>query len=226
MKKYIHQIWTLLLLQVLFFLVYSIASVSIPYLTKVLFDYDFSAGPGGLVRLGAMYLGLIAVLYGAQYLSQMFSWKADRRVSVPPQVRPRQRAVPAQLRRFQRKIRRRLPLDFDQRHRRIAAKLARTGHGHHQLLPDARRVCGRAVCVCRFPHRRRHPCRLAADRLSAEGHGEGTLPPPPARTGAARAVHHQGEGSAGRLSLRQPPHPPGLRARARGGAGPPAGGGL
>ena len=55
MKKYIHQIWTLLLLQVLFFLVYSIASVSIPYLTKVLFDYDFSAGPGGLVRLGAMY---------------------------------------------------------------------------------------------------------------------------------------------------------------------------
>ena len=79
MKKYIQKIWKLLALQVLFFLLYSIASASIPYLTKILFDYDFSAGPGGLVWLGALYLVLIAVLYGAQYLSQLFSWKADRR---------------------------------------------------------------------------------------------------------------------------------------------------
>ena len=79
MKKYIKKIWKLLLLQVLFFLFYSIASASIPYLTRILFDYDFSAGPGGLVWLGVAYLGLIAVLNGAQYLSQVFSWKADRR---------------------------------------------------------------------------------------------------------------------------------------------------
>lgn len=79
MKKYIQKIWKLLALQVLFFLLYSIASASTPYLTKILFDYDFSAGPGGLVWLGALYLVLIAVLYGAQYLSQLFSWKADRR---------------------------------------------------------------------------------------------------------------------------------------------------
>ena len=70
MKRYILKLKYILAFQVLTALLSIVGIASMPYVVKLLFDYDFSKGIGGAIRIVFLYLLSIAVGMFFEYCSQ------------------------------------------------------------------------------------------------------------------------------------------------------------
>jgi len=75
LKKYIYKVKNYIVLQVLFYLIYTIAIAIVPYLRKVLFDNAMSKGMNFIAFLVLSYVGVIAVSEIAVFLSEKYVWK-------------------------------------------------------------------------------------------------------------------------------------------------------
>ena len=79
MKRYILKLKYILAFQVLTALLSIVGIASMPYVVKLLFDYDFSKGIGGAIRIVFLYLLSIAVGMFFEYCSQRTGWKYQQR---------------------------------------------------------------------------------------------------------------------------------------------------
>lgn len=61
---------------------YIAAIAGIPYILKLLIDYDFSKGSKGIIIFILMYLGAAIGGMGFQYISQLYSWKINRKFNL------------------------------------------------------------------------------------------------------------------------------------------------
>jgi len=78
MKKYVYNVKGLLIIQVVFATLSGLLQVLFPYLTLLLFDYDFSQGFEGILLIVGAYGVTIAVSVVSGYFCQVFSWKLGR----------------------------------------------------------------------------------------------------------------------------------------------------
>lgn len=82
MKKYILKLKNTIFIKVISDSIYVIAIAGIPYIIKMLFDYDFSRGSSGVIKLILLYLLAIAVGMFFQYISQLHAWKLERKFNL------------------------------------------------------------------------------------------------------------------------------------------------
>ena len=61
MKKYLFRLKYIIAFQVITALISIVGIASMPYVVKLLFDYDFSKGAGGMIWIIFLYLLSIAV---------------------------------------------------------------------------------------------------------------------------------------------------------------------
>ncbi|WP_373899086.1 ATP-binding cassette domain-containing protein [Haloimpatiens sp. FM7315] len=82
MKRYISKLKLIIFIKVLTDSLYVIAIASIPYIIKMLIDYDFSKGSKGVVIFILMYLLAASTGMGFQYISQLYGWKLQRKFNL------------------------------------------------------------------------------------------------------------------------------------------------
>ena len=79
MKKYLFRLKYIIAFQVITALISIVGIASMPYVVKLLFDYDFSKGAGGMIWIIFLYLLSIAVGMFFEYCSQRTVWKFRQR---------------------------------------------------------------------------------------------------------------------------------------------------
>lgn len=79
MKTYVFKLKYVILTKILAALISIIGLASMPYILKLLFDYDFSTGAKGIVFLIFAYAGAIVVGMLFEYVSQSHAWKLEQR---------------------------------------------------------------------------------------------------------------------------------------------------
>lgn len=79
MKKYLFRLKYIIAFQVITALISIVGIASMPYVVKLLFDYDFSKGAGGMIWIIFLYLLSIAVEMFFEYCSQRTVWKFRQR---------------------------------------------------------------------------------------------------------------------------------------------------
>jgi ABC-type multidrug transport system fused ATPase/permease subunit len=82
MKTYIRKIKRVLLIQILFSALYILTIAFIPYINKLLFDYNFNNGINGIILLGVAFSSLIILGALFRYISQKYEWKKDKELSI------------------------------------------------------------------------------------------------------------------------------------------------
>lgn len=82
MKKYIYKLKFIIFIKILTDSLYTVAIAAIPYIIKLLIDYDFSKGSKGVITFILMYLFAATVGMGFQYISQFYSWKLERKFNL------------------------------------------------------------------------------------------------------------------------------------------------
>ena len=75
MVHYIAKLKKPITLEILFYLIYTVAVATIPYLSKLLFDYDLGRGWTGILWILLGYAGCCVVAAVAQNCSQVEGWK-------------------------------------------------------------------------------------------------------------------------------------------------------
>lgn len=75
MFHYIAKLKKPITLEILFYLIYTVAVATIPYLSKLLFDYDLGRGWTGILWILLGYAGCCVVAAVAQNCSQVEGWK-------------------------------------------------------------------------------------------------------------------------------------------------------
>lgn len=82
MKHYIFKLKYTILIKILAALISIIGLASMPYILKLLFDYDFSKGVPGIVVLILTYACAIFVGMLFEYISQRHAWKLEQRFNL------------------------------------------------------------------------------------------------------------------------------------------------
>ncbi|MDF2821022.1 MAG: hypothetical protein K0R15_1463 [Clostridiales bacterium] len=82
MKTYIRKIKGVLLIQILFSSLYILTIALLPYINKLLFDYNFNNGINGIILLGVAFSSLIILGALFRYISQKYEWKKDKELSI------------------------------------------------------------------------------------------------------------------------------------------------
>ncbi|GCD12359.1 hypothetical protein [Clostridium tagluense] len=82
MKKYLNKTKSIILIQILTDAIYIAAIASIPYIIKLLIDYDYSKGSKGIVIFILMYLFVVVVGMLFQYISQLYCWKFRKNFNI------------------------------------------------------------------------------------------------------------------------------------------------
>lgn len=77
MKKYFKNVKNEIIGRLFFHLIYIVAIAGLPYVIKMMLDSDYSQGITDVVSLIVLFIMLIIIGMGAQYLSQRISWKLD-----------------------------------------------------------------------------------------------------------------------------------------------------
>lgn len=78
MKKYFYKIKHIIIIKALAATISILGIAAIPYITKMLIDYDFSKGSKGVVIFILMYLLTTVVGMAFEYISQLHAWKLER----------------------------------------------------------------------------------------------------------------------------------------------------
>lgn len=79
MIKYLLKLKYIIVFQVFTALLSIVGIASMPYVVKLLFDYDFSKGAGGMIWIVFLYLLSIALGMFFEYCSQRSVWKFRQR---------------------------------------------------------------------------------------------------------------------------------------------------
>lgn len=58
--------------------IYIVAIAGMPFITKSLFDYDFSEGVSGVILIIVAYLVIAMIGMLAQYGTQVYGWRIER----------------------------------------------------------------------------------------------------------------------------------------------------
>lgn len=82
MKHYIYKLKYIIITKILAALISIIGLASMPYILKLLFDYDFSKGIKGIVLLILAYACAIFVGMLFEYISQRHAWKLVQRFNI------------------------------------------------------------------------------------------------------------------------------------------------
>ncbi len=82
MSYYILKIWKSITIKIVSAFISIIGIASMPYITKMLFDYDFANGWKGVAGIVALYLGAILVGMSFEYLSQRHAWKLQKEFDI------------------------------------------------------------------------------------------------------------------------------------------------
>ncbi|WP_152396626.1 ATP-binding cassette domain-containing protein [Paenibacillus guangzhouensis] len=82
MKHYIFKLKYIILIKIVAALISIIGIASMPYILKLLFDYDFSKGITGIVVLILTYACAIVVGMLFEYISQRHAWKLEQRFNL------------------------------------------------------------------------------------------------------------------------------------------------
>lgn len=77
MKKYFLKVKNEIVGRLFFHLIYIVVIAGLPYVIKMMLDSDYSQGITDVVSLIILFIMLIFIGMGAQYLSQRISWKLD-----------------------------------------------------------------------------------------------------------------------------------------------------
>lgn len=78
MKKYFYKLRLIIAIKVLSATISTVAIAAIPYITKLLIDYDFSKGSKGIISFILMYLSVVIIGLTFEYISQFHAWKLAR----------------------------------------------------------------------------------------------------------------------------------------------------
>ncbi len=74
MLKYFWKLKTPILIKIISASISIIGIASMPYVLKLLLDYDYSQGAGGVIRIVLLYILAIAVGMMFEYISQRHAW--------------------------------------------------------------------------------------------------------------------------------------------------------
>lgn len=77
MKKYIYKMKLEITIKILSGSISIACLAAIPYITKLLIDYDFSKSKNGIILFIAMYVLAVIGNLGFEYISQLYSWKLE-----------------------------------------------------------------------------------------------------------------------------------------------------
>ncbi len=77
MKHYVLKMWKTITIKIVTAFISIIGIAAMPYITKMLFDYDFSKGAKGAAIIVMLYIAAIAVGMIFEYISQRHAWKID-----------------------------------------------------------------------------------------------------------------------------------------------------
>ncbi|WP_058303140.1 ATP-binding cassette domain-containing protein [Gorillibacterium timonense] len=82
MKKYVLKIKYIIVIKIVAALISIIGLASMPYILKLLFDYDFSKGKRGIVYLVLAYAFAMFIGMLFEYISQRHAWKLEQRFNI------------------------------------------------------------------------------------------------------------------------------------------------
>lgn len=82
MRHYIFVIRKTIIIKIVTAFISIIGIAAMPYITKMLFDYDFSRGWKGVVLIVVLYVVAIADGMFFEYISQRYSWKLEKEFNV------------------------------------------------------------------------------------------------------------------------------------------------
>lgn len=77
MKHYVLKMWKTITIKIVTAFISIIGIAAMPYITKMLFDYDFSKGAKGAIFIVMLYILAIAVGMIFEYISQRHGWKMN-----------------------------------------------------------------------------------------------------------------------------------------------------
>ncbi len=77
MKKYFYKIKNVIIIKILAATLSIAGIAAIPYITKMLIDYDFSKGSKGVIIFILMYMLAATVGMVFEYISQLHAWKLE-----------------------------------------------------------------------------------------------------------------------------------------------------
>ena len=77
MQHYVLKMWKTITIKIVTAFISIIGIAAMPYITKMLFDYDFSKGAKGAIAIVILYIAAIAVGMFFEYISQRHAWKID-----------------------------------------------------------------------------------------------------------------------------------------------------
>lgn len=82
MKKYFYKIKNVIIIKILAATISIAGIAAIPYITKMLIDYDFSKGSKGVIIFILMYMLAATVGMVFEYISQFHAWKLERKFNL------------------------------------------------------------------------------------------------------------------------------------------------
>ncbi len=82
MKRYFAKLKVTIFIKIITAFISIIGVAAMPYITKLLFDYDFSRGMGGAMIIVMLYLVAIAVGMIFEYISQRHTWKLRKEAGI------------------------------------------------------------------------------------------------------------------------------------------------
>ncbi len=82
MKYYVLKIWKTIAIKIITAFISIIGIAAMPYITKMLFDYDFSKGIKGAAFIVLLYILAIAVGMIFEYISQRHAWKIEKEFNI------------------------------------------------------------------------------------------------------------------------------------------------
>ena len=82
MNRYILKLWKTIAIKITAAFISIIGIASMPYITKMLFDYDFSKGWRGTALIVSLYFVAIAVGMSFEYISQRHAWKLQKEFDI------------------------------------------------------------------------------------------------------------------------------------------------
>lgn len=82
MRHYMLKLWKTIAIKIATAFISIIGIASMPYITKMLFDYDFSKGWRGAALIVSLYFVAIAVGMSFEYISQRHAWKLQKEFDI------------------------------------------------------------------------------------------------------------------------------------------------
>lgn len=82
MKRYFYKVKNIITIKVLTASISIVGIAAIPYITKMLIDYNFSKGSKGVIIFILMYILAVTVGMSFEYISQLHAWKLERKFNL------------------------------------------------------------------------------------------------------------------------------------------------